>query len=51
MKLSKLLDAYRDAIQRRVYWENNGTYSDERLRQALAEEWSALAAVLKVADK
>jgi len=41
MKLAKLLDAYRDAIARRVYWESHGTHGDERLPQALADESSA----------
>ena len=45
MKLAKLLDAYRDAIERRVYWEKNGTHGDELLPQALAEESSARAEV------
>ena len=37
LTIDNVLDAYRDAVARRTYWEDNGTRKDGRLE--LAAEW------------
>ena len=37
LTIDSILDAYRDAVARRTYWEDNGTRKDGRLE--LAAEW------------
>ena len=44
-----LLNAYRDAIASRSFWENHGRYGDGNLDAAIERERMARAAVLSAA--
>ena len=47
--LTDALDAYRDAVARRAFWEDNGHRLDGRLEEARAAETVARRAVLTTA--
>jgi len=44
-EFTKALDAYRDAVAARAFWEENGTRRDGNLELARAREASARLAV------
>lgn len=44
-EFTKALDAYRDAVAARAFWEDNGTRRDGKLESARADEAAARLAV------
>ena len=47
--MPELLNAYRDAVANRSFWENHGRYGDGNLAAAIERERMARAAVLSAA--
>lgn len=47
MSLAEALDAYRDAVAKRAYWEHNGTRRDGKLETAHSAELRARTDIFK----